>query len=148
MGVKLIRQMSPSKQSLSKYCNDKSGACVSKATEYIGAQESTIQNVHQRLRDYRGSHGKTSVSKALFQTSQSDKMGGSPSKLQQKTASAFGQNLRFWKMKTQWMLRFYYISKKEYIFQYLISSLNKWHRENYDVVSVEQRPCQTFSLPI
>ena len=63
------RQMSPTKQSLSKFCNEKTGPGVSKATEYIGVQDNSIQNVHQRLRDYQGSHGKTSVSKALFQQS-------------------------------------------------------------------------------
>lgn len=40
---------SPMKQNLTKYCNDKG-----------------VQNVHQRLREYQGSQGKTSVSKALF----------------------------------------------------------------------------------
>lgn len=75
--------ISPIKQSLSKYCNDKSGQCVPKATEYIGVNtEASVHNVHQRLREYQGSHGKTSVSKALFQSSKSVEMGGSPSKLQ------------------------------------------------------------------
>ena len=75
--------ISPIKQSLSKYCNDK-------ATGNHNGGSSSIQNVHQRLREYQGSQGKTSVSRALFQHGEC-----SPSKLQSKTASAFGQNLRF-----------------------------------------------------
>lgn len=47
---------------------------------------SSIQNVHQRLREYQGNQGHTSVSKSLFQ---SDKLN-SPHKLQTKTASTFG----------------------------------------------------------
>ena len=88
------------KQSLSKYCNEKTGPSASKAFSYSGKGSnggSSIQNVHQRLREYQGSHGKTNVSKALFQQkdAQQEKTLGSPSKLQQKTASAFGQSLRF-----------------------------------------------------
>lgn len=49
-----------------------------------------MQNAHKRLREYQGSQGKTSVSKALFQSE-----AHSPSKHQPKTASAFSQNLRF-----------------------------------------------------
>jgi hypothetical protein len=75
------------KQSLSKYCNEKTGPTVGKAMSY-GMNStnggSSIQNVHQRLREYQGSHGKTSVSKALFQQKDGsqEKGLGSPSKLQ------------------------------------------------------------------
>jgi hypothetical protein len=77
------------------------GPSAGKTGAYLGndgAGGSSIQNVHQRLREYQGSHGKTTVSKALFQSNKesiSDKAIGSPAKLQQKTASAFGQNMRF-----------------------------------------------------
>lgn len=92
--------VSPMKQSLSKYCNEKTGPSAGKTMGYgmnSSNGGSSIQNVHQRLREYQGSHGKTSVSKALFQQKDGplEKGTGSPSKLQQKTASAFGQSLRF-----------------------------------------------------
>lgn len=76
---------SPSKQSLTKYCNDK---YIQKQQSQKGVN-SCMQNVHQRLREYQGSHGKTSVSKALFQSSKDEK---SPSG---KITSTLGKNLRF-----------------------------------------------------
>ena len=59
---------------------------VEKQPEMIANGGSSIQNVHQRLREYQGNQGHTSVSKSLFQ---SDKLN-SPHKLQTKTASTFG----------------------------------------------------------
>ena len=87
LGSGHIINVSPMKQSLSKYCNEKSGPSAGKAAAYQGTTQgggSSIQNVHQRLREYQGSHGKTSVSKALFQGQKdglSDKIIGSPSKI-------------------------------------------------------------------
>lgn len=122
-GLPAAINISPVKPSMSKYCNDKSSIGQHGRHDDLGlndrdysegAKTNSVQNVHQRLRDYQGSHGKTSVSKALFQAGgqQSSSPGGvtlteqlpqpsqvtqlgSPSKLQSKTASAFGQNLRF-----------------------------------------------------
>lgn len=99
---KQIMNISPVKQSLSKYCNEKSGPTAgASGSQNPSGGNSSIQNVHQRLREYQGSHGKTtSVSKALFQNKESSDIvkQSSPPKLQSKTASAFGQSLRFWKM--------------------------------------------------
>jgi hypothetical protein len=97
---KQIMSISPVKQSLSKYCNEKTGPTsgASNSQNPPGGGNSSIQNVHQRLREYQGSHGKTtSVSKALFQNKESNDIAkqSSPPKLQSKTASAFGQSLRF-----------------------------------------------------
>ena len=49
--------VSPIKQNLSKYCNDKGN---------LPANTNSIQNIQNRLREYQGSQGKTSVSKTLF----------------------------------------------------------------------------------
>jgi len=79
--------VSPMKQSLSKYCNEKTGPSAGKGISNSGTVTgggSSIHNVHQRLREYQGSHGKTSVSKALFQSQKdghSEKIVGSPSKI-------------------------------------------------------------------
>lgn len=75
-------------------------------TEYKedGQQEAqnSLQSVHQRLREYQGSHGTASVSKALFQggapaspTGGDQMIASQAPQLQSKTASAFGQSLRF-----------------------------------------------------
>lgn len=50
---------------------------------------------HSRLREYQNSHGKSSVSKSLFKGGQTDDQKSPQSKLHSKTASAFGQNMRF-----------------------------------------------------
>ena len=59
--------------------------------------QNSLQSVHQRLREYQGSHGTASVSKALFQggasaspTAGDQMIAGQAPQLQSKTASAFG----------------------------------------------------------
>lgn len=73
---KMFRQFQPNPASRSPYRQSEThtnssykpepAVQISPLKKYCTKETNSIQNVHNRLREYQGSQGKTSVSKALF----------------------------------------------------------------------------------